>query len=170
MPPSIDPVDNFFGTGASLIKRVLIAFLAGWLGNLFSRLCASIQDWRDLLDLGSVFSALFGDSGYLEILAFVLWPLIGLHYLAEAPLYALVLIPLLILCIFKIVITDDPILFWSVLIVALLTPGLVFTIGSLWSYIALGFFSIGLGGALWWSLLYDHPEWVDQVRSWLERD
>ncbi|MDF1753847.1 MAG: hypothetical protein P1U89_13785 [Verrucomicrobiales bacterium] len=165
MPPSIDPVTNMFATGSSLISRVLISFAAGWLGNFLSRVCVSFTDWSDFRNPIEVLVEAFANVP-AEILTIVLWPLVILHYLIAAPFYALILVGVVVLCLYKIILADDPVLFWAVLMVTALTPGMVLASGSLCSIVPLVFFMIGLGAALWYSVNLDHPEWIDQVREW----
>jgi len=170
MASSIDPVDNMFGTGVTLLQRILIGFAAGWFGNLLSRICASITSWDDVLSPMTIVNEIFGDFGAFEVLGFVMWPLVLVYYLMKIPVYALLVGPILIFFLVRIVFTDDPVLFWALGIIAALAPGLVITEGNWWSVIPLAFMYIGLGAGLWWSLNYEHGEWIDEVKSWFEKD
>ena len=170
MASSIDPVDNMFGTGVTLLQRILIGFAAGWFGNLLSRICASITSWDDVLSPMTIVNEIFGDFGAFEVLGFVMWPLVLVYYLMKIPVYALLVGPILIFFLVRIVFTDDPVLFWALGIIAALAPGLVITEGNWWSMIPLAFMYIGLGAGLWWSLNYEHGEWIDEVKSWFEKD
>ncbi|MCG8601899.1 MAG: hypothetical protein MI807_17285 [Verrucomicrobiales bacterium] len=170
MASSIDPVDNMFGTGTSLLQRILIGFGAGWFGNLLSRICASITSWDDVINPMEIVRGIFEDFDTSEVLGFVFWPLILIYYLAKIPLYALIVAPMLALFLVRIVLTDDPVLFWSLAIIATLTPGLVISDGSLWSLVPLVFMYIGLGAGLWWAVNYEHGEWIDGIKDFFERD
>lgn len=91
--------------------------------------------------------------------------MILLHYLIASPFYGLILIAWILLCLVKIILSDDPVLFWASLLVTALTPGLVITNGNICSLIPLFFFMIGLGAALWYSVNLEHPEWIDWIRK-----
>ncbi len=168
MPPSIDPIQNMFGTGASLFGRVFVAFSAGWLGILLSRICASTTRWEDVYQLHEVISDVL-EIGPVEVLFFAFWPLIAIYFLMVLPFYGILLVPLLILALYKIIMTDDPILFWGVLIIALLLPGFSFVFGNLWSLVPFTMLASGVGAALWWSLNLEHGEWIDTVQGWVSR-
>jgi hypothetical protein len=170
MASSIDPVDNMFGTGVSLLQRILIGFAAGWAGNFLSRFSASMTSWKSVKQPIEILTDMVSDFGAFEAVAVVLWPVITIYYLAHAPVYALLLIPILLLTLIRIVFTDDPVLFWSLLLIFALAPGMVITDGNAWSLIPLAFVLFGLGSGLWWSLHYEHGHWIDEVKSWFEKD
>lgn len=165
MPPSIDPITNLFATGSSIIGRVIISFAAGWLGNFLSKLCASFNDWGDFTNPMGVMSDVVDIFTPMELLNIVLWPLIVLHYLLSAPIYGLLLMIVIMVCLYKILRADDPVLFWAVLLVASLTPGLPITHGNLCSLVPFSVIGAGLGAALWYAVNLDHPEWVDWFRE-----
>lgn len=169
MPPSIDPVDNMFGTGTSLLGRVLTAFASGWIGNAVSRVCGSFTSWYDLTHPVEVFSSVFDDFGVEEVLGFVFWPLIVIYYLLKIPFYVLFLVPVVATCLIRILFTDDPILFWALVVVAVLAPGLAMSDGNLWSLVPLVLAYTGIGAGLWWALHAEHPEWLDEWEEWRER-
>lgn len=170
MPPSIDPVETMFGTGASLFRRVLTVFAAGWAGNFLSRLCASFEGWDDLANPVEVIDRLVSRFDSFEALAFVLWPVILLYYLLKVPVYAIIVIPIGITALIRILFTDDPILFWALLVVAILSPGLVLTDGNAFSWLPLAFCLLGLGFGIWWAVRHEHGHWVEEIKSWFERD
>lgn len=168
MPPSIDPIQTMFGTGVSLVGRVLVAFAAGWIGILLSRICAATTEWEEVYQLHEVIgSVLVG--GPVEILFFAFWPLIGIYFLFVQTFYGILLVPTLILALYKIVMSDDPILFWGLLIIAVLLPGFSIQFGTLWSLVPLTMLTTGLGAGLWWSLKLEHGEWIDTVSDWISR-
>ncbi len=164
MPPSIDPITNLFSTGSSLIGRVIICFVAGWFGNFLSQLCAIFSDWSDFTNPGPALGNAFTFDG-TEILNFILWPLILIHYLGAAPFYGVILASVIVVCLYKIIRSDDPVLFWAVLLVTALTPGMAITHGTIYSVVPLFFVLFGLGAGLWYAVNLEHPEWVDWFRE-----
>ena len=163
MPPSIDPVTNIFGTGSSLFGRIVISFVAGWVGNYFSAVIGYFTEWSDLTEPLDALIPFY--SGPEVLLTIVLWPWVIVIYMLEVPLYALFLLITVPICVFKIILSEDPVLFWAVLLAFVLTPA-SFIIH--WTYpgmVPLGLFMTGLGAALWYAANLEHPECIDWVRE-----
>ena len=83
------------------------------------------------------------------MLFFAFWPLIAIYFLMVLPFYGILPVPLSILALYKIILTDDPILFRGFLIISLLLPGFSFMFGNLWSLIPFSILATGVGAALW---------------------
>ena len=170
MPPSIDPVTNIFNTGAGLFKRIGICFVAGWAGNLVGALSAAFTEWSDFTGVFTNLGGMISEMGIAEHVSLALWPLMMFYFLIEAPLYFLILVIVLAVCLIKIVFGDGDYLFWAVLMATSIAPGLVITDGSPWSLIPLGFFMIGLIAALWYGLQLDYPDLAERMGHWFNRN
>ncbi|MDF1812406.1 MAG: hypothetical protein P1V20_09330 [Verrucomicrobiales bacterium] len=158
MPPSIDPVTNIFGTGSSLIGRILLSFGAGGLGNYLSSVIDYFSNWSD-------FASPLNSMVPYEFLPIVFWPWVIVDYMIEAPAYALLLLVAATLSIYKIILSDGPVLFWSVFFIFILTPGSYISDWSFPGLVPLAIIMTGLGAGLWYAVNLDHPEWVEWFRE-----
>lgn len=167
---NIDMVDAAYGAGSSLIGRVLSFFLSGWLGLLIGVLATSFREFSDFLDAGEIFLSHFSSINAYDALVFVFWPMGVLYYALTLPLYGIPLGLIVFTSTIKIFFSDDPVLFWVLMIITSLSLGPVLSEGHLASWVVLLFLWVGLFAAKWWAVQNLHPEWIDWVEERFRRD
>lgn len=165
---SIDPVENYYRVATSLVGRVVLFFSAGWCGLFLARLSVAIDSWRALVEpqvvLVNIFGSGFGIIG--ELLALVFWPVSTAGSSAEISVWFFFFAMMLLAVVFAVfVYSEEPAPAWWLGLTGFVAVVHVVGVGdaALFSWLVLLTIVVGLGAALWWSLLVWHPELVESV-------
>ncbi len=163
-------VDAAYGAGSSIVGRILSFFLSGWVGLVIGALAISFREFSDFLSMGKIFLTHFSSISAYDALAFAFWPMIVLYYALILPLYGIPLGLIVFTSTIKILFSDDPVLFWVLLIATSMSLGPVLNEGHFASWVLLLFIWIGLFAAKWWAVQNLHPEWIDWVEEKFRRN
>lgn len=163
MPRSINKPSNLVNTSSSVVLRAIAFLAASWTGTFLSGIPTGFYDWDCYLTpIETLLGSLEPDT-----LRILLW---GFLYMLDLPplLFFLFYLGIPIVA-YRIIFTDDPLFFWSMLMVTLTMLG-----GSLlewkWSFLpALTFLLFLATYGLWFFLQWDHPGFLERMVIRIQR-
>lgn len=164
----IDPVETFYSVGSSLIGRILLFFLAGWVGMLIGRVAYTFYNWDDFLDPAGAIGKLWMGELHTELLALILWPVGVLFLSAQSSVLLFFLLAISIaICFYLLVWTEEPAPLWWLVLVAVTSLVPVFCLDEVRApaVLVLAIFWIGFGILFWWLLRRYHPEVISAMEK-----
>ena len=170
MPPTIDPISNLINTCLAVIGRASLFLLAGLIGLFVGEASAGFT-FEHLKDLVGTFESILSEFD-ISLIAYCLsWPITILFYcLFEAPIYALVLIVVIITCFVKMVVRDEPPLFWALVLMIFISLAPLLGEGTVYSLIPFGLFMTAASAGLYYLVHRDYPEWIEKIQALNRKD